>query len=142
MDLEDGSKDSGQRALRGIAFVGNVEGALADGRVRVLGAPCSGKPSGVADVPDVYRVDAQFLCPQPFHIAVHALIHACKAEATGQEADVVGSVYMRQSQDGVAEPFLLCQFLQPFLGLKFVFRNLKPRLQRGRFFAAARGDSG
>ena len=142
MNLEDGSKDSGQRALGGVAFVGNIESALADGRIRVLGAPCSSKPSSVADVPDMYRVDAQFLCPQPFHIAVHALIYACKAEATGQETNVVGPVYMRQSQDGVAQPFLLCQFLQPFLGLKFVFRNLKPRLQRGGFFTAAGGDSG
>ncbi len=83
MDLEDGSKYSCQRALGGVAFVGNVEGALANGRVWILGAPCSSKPGGVADVPDVYRVDAQFLGPQPFHIAVHTLIHAGEAEATG-----------------------------------------------------------
>ena len=47
---------------------------------------------------------------------------------------------MRQAQTDVAQTLLFRQFLETFLGLEFVFCNLKPRLERGGFGTTAIRD--
>ena len=79
--------------------------------------------------------------PQSHFIGLSlALVHPRETESSGQEADIVRSIDVCETERHVVELALFGKSGDGFFGLEFRSRHLKPRFQRSVLFAPTARD--
>ncbi|KAL8954522.1 MAG: hypothetical protein Q9193_007207, partial [Seirophora villosa] len=122
-EVEDLGEDGGERALRGVARIDNIEGPLREASFLIRqdrSAPFSSREGGGADVVDVDGVNAEILGPEPLHLLAFALVHFRQTQAACEKAHVVGPIDVAKSEDSIPQSCAFAQLLEFFFGGEFV----------------------